>query len=278
MFKKSPWAAIPLLMSASCFSPFALADSKSMSAVPSSPFYLSEAKQGWYYDTYIGLGTEPTYAGSDDTESEVEANARATFVTENGSRYYISLGEVGGYWSLGKDTQLVAFFEYEEGRETDDDPIFEGFENIDSTLEGQLFLVHRWGNVYLSAALQPDLLGRGKGLVWFLAAGYDWFPNDSFRTSISVDISGANKTYMETEFGITESASLISGLDEYSASAGLKSFSTIVEAEYQFSKSWSIISNVEWELYLDAAEDSPLIKDNGNKNNYSANVLLRYRF
>jgi len=249
-----------------------------MSDVPSGAYYLSEAESGWYYDAYIGLGSEPTYAGSKQRESEIEANARAFYVTKNGDRYYLSLGELGGYWQLNKDLQFIAFLEYEEGRESSDDDILTGFDEVRSTLEGQFFLVQRWGNTYASIALQPDLLDRGKGLVWFAAIGHDFFIQENFRFSVVADISGANSTYMNTEFGVSQKESDISELSYYQPSSGLKSFSTSFEAEYKMDKNWSLLSSVEWEYYLDAAADSPLIKDVGDKNNLTANILIRYAF
>ena len=43
-----------------------------MSDVPTGSFYLSEADNGWYYDVYFGVGTEPSYAGSSTRESEAQ--------------------------------------------------------------------------------------------------------------------------------------------------------------------------------------------------------------
>lgn len=249
-----------------------------MSDVPSGSFYLSDAQSGWHFDTYFGIGSEPTYAGSKRRESEIEANARAFYVTETGDRYYISLGEVGGYWQLNKGLQFIAYLEYEEGRDASDDSIFTGFDEIRTTLEGQFFLVQRWGNTSVSVALQPDLLDRGKGVVWFAAVGHDWFVTDNFRFSAIADISGANATYMNTEFGISQTEADISGLTFYEPSSGLKSFSTAFEAEYRIDKNWSVISTVEWEYYLDVAADSPLVKDEGDKSNLTANLLIRYAF
>lgn len=253
------------------------ADTNAMSTVPTSPYYLSDAQPGWYYDAFIGLGSEPTYAGSDNSESEIEGNARAFYVTESGHRYYFSLGEVGGYWTLGDNTQLVAFLEFEEGRESDDDAIFDHFEEVESTLEGQFLLVHRWDQLYASLVLQPDLLGRGKGVVWFAAIARDWF-YDNWRVTLSADISGANRTYMETEFGVSAQAAAGSGLAIYQPSAGLKSLSTQLAAEYQFSPSMSLLGTVEWESYLNDAADSPLIQDIGSKNTLAYSLLLRYQF
>jgi len=83
---------------------------------------------------------------------------------------------------------------------------------------------------------------------------------------------------MNTEFGVSQKESDISELSYYQPSSGLKSFSTSFEAEYKMDKNWSLLSSVEWEYYLDAASDSPLIKDVGDKNNLTANILIRYAF
>ena len=248
------------------------------SDVPTGAFYLSQAKPGWHYDAYLGVGSEPTYAGSKRSEIEAEANARAFYVTGEGDRYFVSLGELGGYWQLSNDLQFVAFVEFEEGREQDDDKILVGMDDVRSTVEGQFLLVQRFGNAYASVTLQPDLLDRGKGLVWFLAFGHDWFINDNFRVSMNLDVSGANSAYMNTEFGVSQREAEATGLAFYEPSSGLKSISTQFETEYFFDQHWSVLTSLEWESYLDAAADSPLVKDEGDKNTLSASVLIRYRF
>lgn len=77
---------------------------------------------------------------------------------------------------------------------------------------------------------------------------------------------------------ISAQATAGSGIAIYQPSAGLKSLSTQLAAEYQFSPSMSLLGTMEWESYFNDAADSPLIQDIGSKNTLAYSLLLRYPF
>lgn len=246
---------------------------------PNGFWYLYDTAQGWHFDVGLGIELEPTYAGSKENEVEISGLARAVYRSEAGHRYFITLGELGAIFSLSPDTQFVTFLEFEEGREADDDPALTGLDDIDSTLEGQFILAHRFNNWHVFATLQPDLTGKAnKGLVWFVGAGYDTMLTPRLRAAWGLDLSGADSEYMQTEFGVNAAASARSGYAEYSPSAGLKSLTLNANLEYLITTNWSILASTELEQYLDKAIDSPLIKDVGSEQGVEANLLIRYRF
>jgi len=243
-----------------------------------SPWYKYTADTGWHYDLGIGLEYEPTYAGSKNYNTEAAVLGRAIYKAESGNRYYVSLGEVGAMIPLSPNTQILAFLEYEDGRESADDDLLNGLNSIDATVEGQFTLAHRFGNKTLFATLQPDVAGdANKGLVWFVGGSYDWFSkNNKWRFSSRVDLSGADSEYMQTDFGVTAQESAASGYQTYTPDAGLKSLSFGFSSEYYISNKLSVLSSVEIENYLDKAADSPLIQDGGDKTGVEASVLLRW--
>ena len=247
---------------------------------PSSPWYGLNFENGWHFDVGLGFEYEPTYAGSDKYVSDVDVSARALYRLGNGNRFFINIGELGGVFSLSPDTQLTAFLEFEEGREYEEDPALTGLKKIDSTIEGQFMLAHRFGNTTLLGGLQPDLSGAAnKGLVWFLGMGFDWLStNKQWRANTTFDISGADGEYMNTEFGITEEESLRTDYEVYQPSRGLKSLTWNLSAEYFVSKSFSLLGSIDTEYYLSEASNSPLISKEGAELTYEANLQFRYRF
>lgn len=247
---------------------------------PLSPWYALDQPTGWHFDLGIGLGQEPTYAGSANTAGEASILAQALYRTESGHRYYLGLGELGGLFSIGPNTQFSAFLEFEEGRDAADDPALTGLNAIDATVEGQFMLARRFGNTSVFAVLQPDLLGKAnKGLVWFVGAGHDVFlANNRWRLASRIDISGANAEYMRTEFGITQQEATQTNYSQYQPGGGLKSVSVGLSAEYYFSKRFSVLGSFEAERYLSKAADSPLIAGPGKATTFESSVLLRWRF
>lgn len=247
---------------------------------PASPWYGANFDTGWHYDIGIGLESEPSYAGSDKQVTEAGFSARALYRSPKGHRYFIGLGEVGAVLALSPKLQFLAFLEYEEGRTDEEDSTLTGLDDIDSTIEGQLMLSRRFGNASLFGILQPDVSGdANKGLVWFLGGSYDFLSkNQRWRISNTLDISGANSEYMQTEFGITNTESAATGLATYTPSSGLKSLTWNLSGEYYFTKQLSLLASIDTEYYLDDAANSPLIADEGSDLNNEASVILRYTF
>ncbi len=250
----------------------------SLSHNPFGPWYLANANRGWYFDLQVGVESEPTYAGSDDNESELDGNLRALYRSDAGHRYFLSLGEFGALMRLSDRTVLGMVFEYEEARTAEEDPIFEFFEDVDATVEGQLSLFHRWGGTYGSVVLQPDILDRGKGFVWFIGVGKDWLVGNSWLLSTTFDISGADSEHMQTEFGVSEQAAQRAGLRPFTISGGIKSASAAMALHYLLSPRLSLVSQLEVESYLGDTKDSPLIKDEGSAQTYEVGVAVHFQF
>jgi outer membrane scaffolding protein for murein synthesis (MipA/OmpV family) len=268
-----------LLISSLCFAANAKAGDP-LTLNPVSPWYGLDFESGWHFDFEVGLEYEPTYAGSDKYISEGDIGARALYSTKSGHRYFVSLGEIGAVFSLSPNTQLLAFLEYEEERNDDDDSTLTGMDTIDSTIEGQFMLATRFGNTTLFGVLQPDLTGdANKGVVWFVGAGYDWLSaSRRWRTSTTLDLSGADSEYMLTEFGITSEESARTGYQSYQPSSGLKSLSWNITGEYYFSDNLSLLGSMDTEYYLSEASNSPLIADEGRDLTFEASLQLRYRY
>ena len=267
------WLLSPLLMVANV-------NADPLALNPASPWYGTDLEAGWHYDVGIGIEYEPGYAGSDKYAVEGDVDGRALYRTESGSRLFINLGEIGGAFSLSPNTEIIAFFEYEEGREIEDDATLTGLNPVDSTVEGQFMLARRFGNTMLFGGLQADLTGdANKGLVWFLGGGYDWLaPDKRWRANTTFDLSGADGEYMRTEFGITPEETSRTGYTTYQPSSGLKSVTWNIAVEYYFSDRLSLLSGIETEYYLTEASDSPLISDEGSDVTFEATMLLRYQF
>lgn len=242
------------------------------------PWYLAEAERGWYVDGFLGFEREPTYAGSDSYEVEPDVGVRAFYRAASGRRWYLSFGEVGLYQPVGGRGALVAILEYEEARDADDEPLLAGFDEVDETVELQLSYAHRFGNAHLGGVLQPDLLGRGKGLVLFLGGGYDRTVNERWRYSLSADVSWGDAEHMRTEFGVNPGESTRTGLPEYTPGSAMKSATAGVTIEWSLNRRLSLLGSVEAEHYLSEAAASPLIDPEGTRTTNEASLALRYRF
>ncbi len=247
---------------------------------PRGPWYLQSQSRGdWRFEAYFGMEYEPAFAASDDYETEPTLDLRALYTGPNGTRYRISLGEVAATFDLNEKLAAQVKLEYEEGRDGEDVAILENFEEVRTTLEGEFSLFYKWGPAYGFAVFQPDLLGRGKGMVYFIGAGRDWMSQDGdLFIGSRIDLSFADADHMMTEFGVSEIDALNSGLEPYTPGDGLKSSTASLFIEYKLNEKWSLFSDLEAEYYFSKATDSSLIKQYGSSTTYEFLLGAGFRF
>ncbi len=232
----------------------------------------------WQFEVGFGVEREPAYTGSDVYISEPSLDLEAKYQISNDKRLRISLGEIGLEWALSPRWSATAALEYEPGRENADDPILKGFDKVENTVEGQFSLKHNWGDTYVGAALQLDLLGRGKGLVGFVAAGHEFKLSPKLSVNAGIDVSFANAEHMNTEVGVTAVVSQVTGISAYETSSGYKSTTLNLDLEYKLRPRWSLEASLGYEYYGDEMASSPLIKDFGERGNVEVGAGLVYRF
>lgn len=244
------------------------------------PWYRDGIDDRWYFDVVLGVESEPDYAGSDDSELEPSIDVRAIWTDRRGNRYFLRLGELGAVFFPARQWALEVFLEYEESREVDENPALRGATELDDTIEGQLTVYRRFGrSTYVAATLQPDLLGRGKGFVYFVGAGYDW-SNDSGRFFLNprIDVSWGDREHLEAEFGVTEEHALAAGLDVHAPGGGLKSATLGLLSHVTLTRRMDLVGSLEIETYFGDAADSPLLRDEGTDVTLEATIGLLWRF
>ena len=77
---------------------------------------------------------------------------------------------------------------------------------------------------------------------------------------------------------IDSSDAASSGLPFYKADGGIKDYGLGIGANYKFNKAWGLIAKVSYYRLTGDAEDSPIVEDEGDKNQYKAAVALSYSF
>jgi outer membrane protein len=83
---------------------------------------------------------------------------------------------------------------------------------------------------------------------------------------------------MEEYFGVDGSDAASSGLPRYDADGGFKDYGLGISANYKFTNTWGLIAGFNYHRMLGDAEDSPLVDDEGDKNQYKVSVAISYSF
>jgi outer membrane scaffolding protein for murein synthesis (MipA/OmpV family) len=137
-----------------------------------------------------------------------------------------------------------------------------------------------WHTDHLSLNLTGvyDISGNSDGTLFYLNGRYMIPVNDTFEMAVGAYTTWASNDYMETYFGVSAPDAASSGLPRYSAGSGLKDAGASLTGHYKFTKTWGVLGNLNYTRMLNDAEDSPLVGNVGDENQYTAVLALTYNF
>jgi MipA family protein len=231
----------------------------------------------------IGGGMLPDYIGSDDY-----MGGAAPFFkwTPEKTEYYAMLLATQLYVNVANHPtfRFGPTVNYRFGRDDDvEDSMVKKMEEIDGTIEAGAFVgyewkdpqnpMHRWG---VTLDFLADVGGEYKGYLASLSARY-WIPlSKMFDFGIAVGTTYGDNNYMETYFGVSERDSERSGLSEFKAESGFREVRVIPALTMHFSPQWHAGVGVRYSRLLDDAEDSPIVDDRGDANQWIYGLAVAY--
>jgi outer membrane protein len=169
-----------------------------------------------------------------------------------------------------------AFIRYTGGRSDNNDGL-EGLGDISRTFTSGAYLNYRYEGIRLKTEVRHDFLQEGHGtlLVASLGSKIPWHQPLFY---VGVETTWASKEYMTTFFGINNFQAMQSGLSQYSPGSAFRDVSLNLSSRYKFAKHWSVTGQLRYEHLLEAAADSPIVKDVGSENNFVVGLGLNYTF
>jgi outer membrane protein len=236
---------------------------------------------------FLGLGItyRPDYEGSDNYEAGIAPFGR--YNMESGR--YISLGGTAGSeramrlkmniltretaWEIGPVVQ----YRFKRDGDVDNSKVAH-MQTVPNEQEAGGFVGWHAGHLLLSMTGVYDISGESDGTLFYFNGLYRMPVNDRFEMAVGAQATWASNDYMETYFGVSGPNATSSGLPRYSANSGLKDAGVGLTGHYKFTRTWGMIGNVSYTRMLNDAEDSPLVKQVGDENQYTAIVALTYNF
>jgi outer membrane protein len=230
----------------------------------------------------VGPAIAPDYEGSDDYELLPFFNLRAgnlyhpeTYIQVLGARL-VSNFLPHDHWRLGIVGQFI--------RERDDveDDRVDDLKSVDASvllglIAGYDFLATPQHDLVIEAEARQDVAGDN-GFLGSLRLRYGTPLGERWRLDASVGTSWASEDYMSSYFGIDAGDAARSGLDEYNADEGFKDASVGATLTYRFLGNWSVAATGLYTRLIGDAEDSPVVADRGDENQFVAGALVSYRF
>jgi outer membrane protein len=235
---------------------------------------------------FIGLavGSVPDYEGSDDNTTVVAPFGRyqwesgrsvlvaGTGNAERAARLKVNVLTSKTNWRLGPVLQ------YRRTRDDVDNQQVDDMKEIDAATELGGFLGLQLGKLALRTTLVTDVSDEHDGTIWYFNGDYGIPVGDSLSFSIGAHLTWASDDYMQTYFGVNSGNRGSSTLPSYSASSGIKDTGMTLVGRYKFSPSWGLLGAVNYTRLLNDAEDSPLVKDVGDDNQFKLFLGVTYSF
>jgi MipA family protein len=229
-----------------------------------------------------GAGAAPDYEGSDEYEIVPLWNLRVgnlyhpkTYVQVIGPRLRSNFLP-SDHWRLGLSGQFIKERDDVENEQVDElekvDPSF-----MLGAIAGYDFLADPQQDLVLEVEARQDV-ANDNGFLATVRGVYGSRLTERWRLDASVGSTWASEDYMSSYFSIDAGDAARSGLDQFSADEGFKDVSFGGAITYRLFERLSVSALGNYTRLIDDAEDSPVVDEAGDENQFFGGALLNYTF
>jgi MipA family protein len=238
--------------------------------------------QGMRFTLGAGVGVAADYEGSDYYEPVPLWNLSVsnlyhpkTYIQVLGPRLRSNFIP-DDHWRLGVAGQFI------RKRDNVHNDRVDNLESVDASVMlgivgGYDFLAEPQQDLVLEVEVRQDV-ANDNGLLATIRGVYAGRLTPSWGVVGSVGSTWADDDYMSSYFGIDAADAAASGLDEFNADEGFKDVNFGGALSYRFLERWSVAVIGTYARLLGDAEDSPVVDDVGDANQFFGGALINYRF
>ena len=223
-----------------------------------------------------GVGLAPDYEGSEDYQaaflpyvSVAWSNHMAISLLGNKAKVNLIPSP---YWKAG----LVG--EYIAERDDVDNSRVDRLETVDTSVMLGGFLGFEYEGWSASVEAMADVADGNDGSIVRLNGGYRIPIDEALSLSVGVFTTWADDDYMQAYFEIDAADAARSGLQTFDADAGFKDVGLNLTASLKPWEHLGFMGLLSYKRLLNDAEDSPVVDDEGDANQFSGGVLVFYKF
>ena len=250
--------------------------------VPATHVALDPDRAGPVFTIGLGAGFAPDYEGSDDYQGVPLWNFRVGNLYDP-ETYVLGLGPSlrsnflpSAHWRLGLSGRYIP-----ERNDVHDDAVDE-FDSIDASfllgvMAGYDFIAGRQRDLGIMLDVKQDV-GGDNGFLGTIQGFYGTAVGNRSWLGLGIETTWASEDYMSSYFGVNAGDSAQSGLDQFDADEGLKDVALIVSYTYAFGERWSVTGVGRYARLLSDAEDSPVVDDRGDANQFVVGLLANFTF
>jgi outer membrane protein len=228
-----------------------------------------------------GVGAYPDYFGSSDYALGAAPFGRFSL---GGSRFVRLLGnEIRVNLLDDPNWQLGPIGLWRFSRKDVENPVVNKVHEIDDAFSLGLFGGYVWRDpqdIRKTAGVSTWALGDASGTYNGWTAGLNAFAMQPVARMITL-AGGAGFTYgsgnyMDEYFGVTPADSLASGLPIYAPGGGMRDVRAWIAALIPLNPRWHLVASGMYSRLVDNAADSPLVSEEGSKNQWIYGLAALY--
>jgi len=206
-----------------------------------------DAGNGISFRFGVGPSVGPGYFGDEDYDPSIALK----FQLERFQFGGVATGEAATGLGFGGSVRFIG------ARDPDDFDELTGLEEIDPTLEIGGGLEFTGPNYDVFAKVRYGVVGH-ESFVAELGGDYVYQPIDQLTVSAGPRVLLGDDDYAQTYFGVSDTESGASGLDQFDASGGLISAGAELEAIYSLNDDWEVVGTINYDQLQADAADSPI--------------------
>ena len=123
-----------------------------------------------------------------------------------------------------------------------------------------------------------DVADGNDGAIIRLNGGYRIPIDQTWNLSLGAFTTWADDDYMQAYFEIDAADAARSGLQTFDADSGFKDLGLNLTASFKPWEHWGLMGLVSYKRLLNDAEDSPVVDDEGDENQFVGGILVIYNF
>lgn len=163
-------------------------------------------------------------------------------------------GQGLGKWSLRAGPNLT----YQAGRDSDDSPTLNGFEDVDASVLLGGYVRGTFGPIGVRLDAGQDIIGGHGGTVANASVG-TFLPLGKLKIQPSASVNWGSADHNQSFFGITQAQSNASGLALNDVDSGVYGYSVNLVSWYELSDDYVITAIGSHRWFTNDADNSPIL-------------------
>jgi len=234
---------------------------------------------------YVGVGVfaTPEFEGSEDMQAVPLLAARVAY-----DNYYVETQGLGVRANVSpfKQVEFGPSLNYRFGRDDDaNNDVIARLSEIDDAVEAGGFIKVPFNNVLkardelaFNIDARTDISDAHDGTLVSFGPSYSYAMNQRIRLTTSLSATYADDDFMESYYSINAADSIASGLNQFDAEGGIKDVGVTLVGNYAFNEKWGLIMLVGYQKLLGDAQDSSIVQQEGDDNQFMGGLGVSYRF